>query len=245
MVILLTNDDGIQAQGIRELFKGLKNTYEVYVVAPYEEKSACSNAITVRENLIVTPFNEHEFAVHGYPADCVNIALHGEIIPPVDIVISGVNHGPNLGDDIYYSGTVGAARAAYVAGISALAVSLDSSKKVEYIKDIIFFLKNFLKNKIFQQVEKKYFFNINYPFVAKDKLKGIKYTHLGKKFYKNSFEVVNHWETHFSVQMGGSVHAEVIEGSDITEVKNGYISVTPLTLDSTDYRLLKKLHENE
>ncbi len=114
MKILLSNDDGINAEGINILFNYLSEKFDVYMFAPEVEKSACSNAITIRNDFDVKKLADNKYSVAGYPADCVNIGIHGKFIPEVDVVVSGINHGPNMGGDIYYSGTVAAARTGYI-----------------------------------------------------------------------------------------------------------------------------------
>ncbi|MCU0822334.1 MAG: 5'/3'-nucleotidase SurE, partial [Spirochaetes bacterium] len=135
MRILLTNDDGISAKGINLLYESLSRKHDVYVIAPNEEKSGCSSAITMKSQLKIETLSEKKFAVHGFTADCVNIGLKGNIIPKVDMVVSGINHGPNCGDDIYFSGTVAGARIGYIYGLSSIAISIDSYSETPNLSD--------------------------------------------------------------------------------------------------------------
>ena len=147
MKILFTNDDGITAEGLIILERIFSKYHETYIIAPDRERSACSNIFTVRDELTVTKISDRVFSVNGYPADCVSLALHSDLIPEIDLVISGINHGPNLGDDVHFSGTVAGARTAYIFGKPGIAFSIDSFHKAspnmpeaseflaEYIKD--------------------------------------------------------------------------------------------------------------
>ena len=135
MKILLTNDDGFSAAGINILFDILSETHNVYMVAPLREKSACSNAITVRDSIPLRKLAPGTFAADAFTADCVNIGINGDILPDIDLVISGINHGPNLGDDIHFSGTVAGARSAVIFGKPGIAVSLDCYDQSDYFGD--------------------------------------------------------------------------------------------------------------
>ena len=146
MHILLTNDDGIYAGGINLLYKYLSQKHDVYVIAPNEEKSGCSNAITMKSELKIETLSENKFAVNGFTADCVNIGLKGNLIPKVELVISGINHGPNCGDDVYFSGTVAGARVGHIYGISSIAISLDSYNESTNLSDASEFLLNYIDN---------------------------------------------------------------------------------------------------
>lgn len=245
MNILLTNDDGVSAAGLNTLYQALLERHTVYIIAPHREKSACSNAITVRHPLKMETLAENRFAVHGYPADCVNIGLHGNIIPEVDLVISGINNGPNLGDDVTFSGTVAGARTAFVFGYSSIAMSIDCMGSSDYFGDAAQFILNFIEDfKLFTQ-EHPVFLNINYPDLPQNEIRGVRYTTLGKRIYQDSYRVMEESETERTLQLSGTISSLDREGSDLNEVRRGYISITPLTLDSTDHFYLEKLKKME
>src|SRR6202030_4603655 len=124
--ILLTNDDGIHAAGLKALAAGLGGFGTISIVAPSREQSGTAQSLTLRQPIICHPVGEREWAVDGTPADCVIVALHKLLTEKVDLVISGINHGANLGENVYYSGTVGAAREAALHHIPAVAMSLCS-----------------------------------------------------------------------------------------------------------------------
>lgn len=242
MRILLTNDDGIEAKGINSLYNALSKEHEVYVIAPHEEKSACSNAITIRGDLVIhKKIDNTHFAVEGFPADCIHLGLHGDFIPEVDMIISGINHGPNMGTDIYYSGTTAGARAGFILGKSGIAVSLSSFDSLEFIDDAAEFISEFLKEKDLLVQDKPFFYNINYPAIPREKIKGVDYCFLGERSYTNIYKVVKESEEKFHVEMNGTLNPQFLEGSDELAVQKDYISITPMTLDATDYKTLEKL----
>lgn len=238
MNILLTNDDGVHAAGILSLFRILGDRHDVYLMAPHQERSACSSAITVREGVKIETMGERMFAVHGYPADCVNIGLHGNLLPPIELVISGINHGPNLGDDIYFSGTFAAARAALIFGISGIAVSLDCMRSSDYFDDVSRFLLGFIDDRLETNAAAPVCFNINYPDLPRAEILGVRFTFLGRRDYRDSYRLAAQSGGSMSLQLNGVVESVDREGSDVTELRNGYISVTPIRLDATDYSYL-------
>ena len=126
--LLLTNDDGYQAAGLRALAEELKDFARVSIVAPSWERSGAAQSLTLRQPIVCHPITEREWAIHGTPADCVIVGLHKLLREPVDLVISGINHGANLGENVYYSGTVGAARESVIHHVPAFAISLCSKR---------------------------------------------------------------------------------------------------------------------
>jgi 5'-nucleotidase len=255
MNILLTNDDGIHSAGINLAYDALSRSHNVFVIAPEAEQSACSNAITVRTQLTIKKIAENKYSVSGFPADCVIIGLSGNLIPEVDLVVSGINHGPNVGDDLFFSGTVAGARTANIFGKSSLAISINCYKRVsKYVNDASGFLLDFINEQMRQvpgsasnlredntgSSDKKLFFNINYPDLPHKQIKGRKYTFLGRRIYRDSFKNAELSSGELNVQMGGYIESVHTKGSDTTELEKGYISITPLVLDCTNYEYLKK-----
>ncbi|MFH0975842.1 MAG: 5'/3'-nucleotidase SurE [Spirochaetota bacterium] len=240
MNILLTNDDGVHAKGINTLFDILSEKHHVFIIAPTEEKSGSSTAISFIDNFKVIHISENKYAVPGFPADCVNMGLRGDIIPKVDLVISGINHGSNLGDDVHFSGTVGGARVAHVYGISGIAISLNRKGESEYFVDASRFLLNYIQDTVVLN-NGSYLLNINYPDLPSNKIQGVKYSSLGKRKYNDYYKVTGRKdeEIHLEYNHGiGSIHNDI---SDITELEKGYITITPLALDCTDYNFLNKI----
>lgn len=241
MRILLTNDDGIHAEGLTSLYTVLSKKHTVYVIAPDSEKSACSNAITVRTEIHLEQLDEFRYSASAYPADCVNIGLNSKIIPEVDLVISGINHGPNVGDDIFFSGTVAGARTAYIFGKTGIALSVDSYHKVsQYFDDASEFAMNFIDDIIKDIAYKPHLFNINYPDRPKEKIKGVRYTFHGKRIYNDSFLKTRVESNSMKIEVSGNINSVDIDGSDAKMLHKGYISITPMILECTDMSYLKK-----
>lgn len=241
MKILLTNDDGINAEGLESLYAILSKKHTVYVIAPDSEKSACSNAITVRTEIHLEKLDEYRYSASAYPADCINIGLNSRIIPEVDLVISGINHGPNVGDDIFFSGTVAGARTAYIFGKTGIALSVDSYHKVSpHFDDASKFAMDFIDEIQKEIAYKPHLFNINYPDLPEDKIKGVKYTFHGKRIYNDSFLKTRIESNSMKLEVSGNINSVDIDGSDAKMLHQGYISITPMTLECTDMSYLKK-----
>jgi 5'-nucleotidase len=240
MKILLTNDDGVNAEGIQELYYRFKEHHDTYVIAPNEERSACSNAITTRTDLKIRKIEGRIFSVSGYPADCVDVGLHSGIIPHVDLVISGINHGPNVGNDVVFSGTVAGARTAYVFGKPGIAISMDSyHKPSSYFSDAALFLLNFIHDEGFSSSGEICFLNINYPDLPSGSIGGTIYTHLGKRVYRESYDTIHESTDELIISPRGVIDFIHNHGSDITALKDGLISITPLHNDTTDFKYLR------
>ena len=244
MKILITNDDGVYAEGINTLHEVLSAVHETYIIAPEVERSACSNAITVRSPLTVKKISEKKYAVSGYPADCVSIGLNGGIVPDADLVVSGINHGPNIGEDLFFSGTVAGARTAYIFGKSGIAVSINSYEPIrEFLLEAssyILELAETIKGKSAED-ESRFFLNINYPHLSKKEIKGIQFTSAGRRIYRDSFSHSHKSRDEAVMQVRGKIGSVPNPGSDITELEKGFISVTPLQTDCTDYLFLEKM----
>lgn len=239
MKILLTNDDGIDAEGLQILSKVLSEYHEVYIIAPDKERSACSNIFTMRDELLIKRHNEKTFSISGYPADCVSIGIHSDIIPEVDLIISGINHGPNLGDDIHFSGTVAGSRTAFIFGKPSIAVSIDSFHAASpHLIETSIFINNLIQT---ETIPTSAYLNINYPNLPASEIKGVKYTSLSKRIYKDKYITTTTEDPdQFKMKLYGIIETENKPWNDSYALENAYISITPMTIDSTDYNLLKK-----
>ena len=245
MHILLTNDDGYFANGLQVLYDILNEepSYKVSIVAPESQKSATGHSITLFEPLFITRYplkNDFTgFAVRGNPADCVKLAIQGEIVPRPDLVISGINNGPNLGTDVFYSGTVSAAMEGVLLGIPALAVSYASFTTSDY-EPAARFIAKFIKE---FGLPKKGLFNINIPPIPEKEWKGIRATKLGKAVYENVFEYreAPHGKEYY--WQAGTMAPEKDEDTDLFAIGEGYISLTPMHSDLTDYAQLRNLQD--
>ena len=183
MRILLTNDDGIEAEGINTLSEFLKKDgHEVHIVAPIKEQNATSHSITLHEPLRIFEKGKNRFAVTGSPADCIILAMKVIMKSPVDLVISGINGGQNMGEDILYSGTVAAALEAMFMGIPAISVSLASYINQKF-ETAAFYMNKMIENGIHRLISENEVFNINVPNVEINEIKGIKIVRTGHRRY--------------------------------------------------------------
>lgn len=239
MRLLITNDDGINAPGLNILANRLmKLNHQVIIVAPEVEKSASSHSITLSNPLRIFQIDESRYATTGTPADSVILALQVIIKTKIDIVISGINRGPNLGEDIFYSGTVAAAIEAMHHGLPAIAVSL-CSKSVNLYDTAAHYVGEMLEKGITELMTKGEILNINVPAVTLDKIKGIKATKTGKKSFKSFVSEHTDPRGNKIYWLGGDAPDWVEnEETDFYAVNNNYISVTPLAADIINYKSL-------
>lgn len=240
--LLCTNDDGIHAPGLTMLVEVAAQLGETSVVAPDRQQSATSHALTLDRPLRITEVAERRWAVDGTPTDCVLLAIKELLDPRPAFVLSGVNHGPNMGEDVLYSGTVAAAMEATVIGIPAVALSYtgDRPEEIEGWQGVVrALLEKLLARDAFPDHT---LFNVNLPAVAPDEVRGVRVTSLGRRRYAESITRANDpsGKEYFWIG-GGSVHWEPVEGSDFKAVHEGYVSVTPLHLDLTNYELLEEI----
>jgi len=237
MKILVTNDDGINAEGLQSLYNKLRLKHETYIIAPDRERSACSNIFTMRDEISIRKISENIFSINGFPADCVSLALHSGLIPEIDLVVSGINHGPNLGDDIHFSGTVAAARTAVIFGKPGIALSANTLHRPSvYFDQMSDFLSKFIDNSFPFKGE---YLNINYPDLPAEHVKGVSYTFLSKRFYRDSYTIrQQNSDSEFTMLLNGNIETRHEADSDTDALNKGYISVTPLTINATDYSSL-------
>lgn len=245
MNILLTNDDGIDYPGITALEEELEKAWpgKIFVSAPLVERSATSQAITIYGTIQVIRRSERVLIVEGYPSDCVNIALYGGFFPKIDLVISGINKGVNLGHDVFYSGTVAAARHAAIHGVPAIAISHDCLGEEGDFVAAARLLRQMLEEKALD-LEPGEYYNINYPARDHGRPRGMVWVPTGPRQYAENYEIKNLPEKdHFLFYLGGSLldWDQGVEGYfDYQAVRDGYVTVTPLSLDPTDQGHLGK-----
>lgn len=245
MRILVTNDDGIHAQGIQSLIKELSTIAEIYLAAPDRERSGTGHSITVFDPIRVVKTNlpgiKQGWIVGGTPVDCVKMAIARLIDEKIDLVVSGINHGPNLGTDVLYSGTVSAAAEGVIMGCPSMAISLNSNQGENDFTFAAGFAKRMADLLFRQGIDQNTLINVNIPDLPKEDIKGIRVTQLGARNYDNLFEERKDPRGNTYYWMGGGVlEEEQHEESDVTAVNLGYISVTPINLDLTDYQLIQK-----
>jgi len=232
--ILITNDDGYDAPGIEVLADVASDFGEVWVVAPLTEMSAASHSLTMRRNITVRRVGRRTYAVDGSPVDSVLIALF-EILPSwPDMILSGVNAGYNLAEDIFYSGTVSAAREGALYGVPSIAISMERKEVMHWdtagkvAREI---LEEFINRRDFRLL------SVNFPSVPYGRLRGKLWTYLGNRTYERP--VRRNPDGTYTI--GGKPSFTVREGSDVWAVLNLYISITPLTLDLTDWEVLERM----
>ncbi len=240
MNILLVNDDGIEAPGIKVLAETMRDFGKVSVVAPHTQQSAIGHGITIHE-----PFRVHHrkelfdsmdaWSLEAKPADCVKFALYGLNLP-VDLVVSGINDGPNVGTDIIYSGTLAGASEGIICGVPSIAVSadfagLDSARP--HLKEII---RKVLAADI---LDRERVININFPQKEFKELKGIKITEMGLRPFNHEFIE----EDGLIWARGNWNKTENLPETDVWAWENGYVSITPIQINRTDYQYMNLLKE--
>jgi 5'-nucleotidase len=233
MRVLIANDDGFDAVGIQILAQRLQQEYDILVVAPDRNRSGASNSLTLTRPVQPIKVEKNRYRVDGTPTDCVNLALSGMIDGDVDLVISGINHGANLGDDVIYSGTVAAAMEARHLGRPALAVSLVGYKYFETAAEVVVRL---MKDSHTLALPAGILLNINVPDVPYNELKGIQVTRLGYRHKAQAPVSAKHPRGLPSFWIGAlSEPHDASEGTDFCAVENGYVSITPIHTDMTCY----------
>ena len=207
--------------------------HDILIVAPSSERSATSHAISIRKDIRVENIAPGEYAVDGTPADCIIVAVQKIITEPIDLVISGVNAGQNMGEDIHYSGTVGAAAEASFFGYKAIAASICSYSDQIYETSATWIVK-LLEMGIQHLIQPLEVLNINFPNIPHDKIKGIRLTRTGHRKYYNFIKVISEDATGFYYQIGGDKPVwDMGIGTDAEAVREDYISITPLGFEMT------------
>jgi 5'-nucleotidase len=242
MNILCTNDDGYLAIGLRVLASAARSMGSVTVVAPDREQSATSHSLTIHHPLRARRASDGAWFVDGTPTDCVILAVNELLAEAPDVCVSGINQGANMGEDVLYSGTVAAAMEATVIGIPAVALSYtgDRYEEIEGWEDVV---RTILEQVLAQPSFPSHtLFNVNLPACDPAEVKGIRVTSLGRRRYSESITRANDpsGKEYFWIG-GGSVHWKGSDDSDFQAVRDGYVSITPLHLDLTNYRLLEEI----
>jgi len=241
-VLLCTNDDGIHATGLAVLTEVAAALGRVWVVAPDRQQSATSHALTLHRPLRLTEISDRRYTVDGTPTDCVLLALRKLLDPAPDFLLSGVNHGPNMGEDVLYSGTVAAAMEATILGVPAVAVSYagrDTAALESYRELLTTLVAAFLARESFPP---ETFFNINLPARPANEVEGVQVTALGRRVYHDSLtRSADPRGNDYYWIGGGRSDWSGPDDSDFRAVEAGYVSVTPLHLDLTNYDLLSEV----
>jgi len=244
--ILITNDDGIHADGLFALKNSLSELGTVWIVAPDRPRSACGHSITLHKPLRVNKVRLQDgsdgFACSGTPSDCVSLGILGVIEGPIDLVVSGINRGPNLGWDLTYSGTVSAAMEGAILGIPSIAASVDS-----YNEDVSFdcaakFVAFLAKEVLSRGLPSDVLLNVNVPPIPESEIRGVEVTRQGKRRYFGTVHKRIDPTGRAYYWLGGNTNTEGLEeGTDVKAVADHKISVTPVHLDLTSYSSLGDL----
>ena len=244
MHILLSNDDGYLSPGSKLFFEALTKFVQVTAVTPTRNRSAASNSLTLDRPLRVYTIADNFYAVDGTPTDCVHLALTGLLKDTtLDMVISGINHGPNLGDDVLYSGTVAAAMEGRFLGFSAVAISLNSMQP-NHLSDAVRIACDLIK-RLLQNPTAADILNINIPDVPYQQLAGIKVTRLGAR-HKAEPVIETKDPKGNRIYWVGAAGSEqdAGPGTDFHAINHNQVSITPLDVDLTHHRLLDEMRNS-
>jgi 5'-nucleotidase len=244
MRVLITNDDGILALGLECLYAAAEPLGEVTVVAPDREQSATSHSLTLHHPLRPIPRGQRRWQVDGTPTDCVMLAIEALMPERPDFVLSGINHGQNMGEDVLYSGTVAAAMEGLALGVPSIAISFaggdlraDVTRLREQVKVLTPLLRHLTS---LPQFPRNTLFNVNLPPIAADEVRGVRLTRLGRRVYSESVAPMKDpWGRQIYWIGGGAISWSGEENSDFRAIEDGYVSVTPLHLDLTHHDVLQ------
>ncbi len=249
MKILIANDDGIRARGIYALAKELSKEHEVVVVAPREERSASSHSITLFKPIsikeeVLEGINCKAYSISGTPADCVRVGID-KLAKDIDIVISGINRGVNLGTDVIYSGTVSAAMEAAIYDLLSIAISqeVDWNRNDEDYTVAAKYASSILKTAEKNYLKPNVVLNVNVPNKSKGEIKGIKVCPIGKSTYTHEYIKIEGEEYPETYKISGIRNEREETLDDIGYVEKGYITLTPLHYDLTNFKLLEEAEE--
>lgn len=238
--ILLTNDDGYRAEGLRALAAEIAKFATVSIVAPSEEQSGKAQALTLRTPIICHPMGEGHWAIDGTPADCVIVAIHKLLPEKPDLIISGINHGANLGENVYYSGTVGAAREGALHHVPSIAISLCSKRTGVAFENSARLARAAAEIILTDKLPDQVLLNINVP---EPWTGGVKFTRQSKKITRNQLsEGKDPKGRSYFWLFEQKIDKDAVEpNTDYEAIFSGEVSVTPLHLDPTDTKSLKGL----
>ena len=237
--ILLTNDDGYQAEGLRALADGLADFATVHIVAPSREQSGTAQSLTLRQPIVCNRIAEREWAIDGTPADCVIVALHKLLPERPDLLISGINHGANLGENVYYSGTVGAAREGALHHIPSMAVSLCAKKESARFENAARVARATAEMIFKEGLPDQVLLNLNVPEPWNG---GVQFTRQSKKITRNQLrEGTDPRGRSYFWLFEQRIDGEVEPDTDYAAVFSRAVSITPLHLDPTHTESLNHL----
>jgi 5'-nucleotidase len=239
MKILISNDDGYFSPGIETLFEALRGLGEITVVAPERDRSGASNSLTLDRPLIVRQAANGFFFVNGTPSDCVHLAITGLLQEKPDLIVSGINHGANMGDDTIYSGTVAAAMEGYLFGIPAMAFSI-VNRSPAYLASAAKIAFDLVARFASRPLSNAFLLNINVPDQPLENIQGIQVTRLGKRHAAEPMIPTTTPRGHVVYWLGNAGLAQDAgEGTDFHAISGNFVSLTPLRADLTHYDALQ------
>lgn len=241
MRILVSNDDGVYAPGIRALVNELSTFAEVEVIAPDRNRSGASNSLTLSRPLRVKQLDNDHYSVEGTPTDCVHLGLTGFLENMPDMVVSGINEGANLGDDILYSGTVAAAVEGRFLGLPAIAVSMVGDN-IKHYDTAAFITKQLITQLCSQSLPSQTIFNVNVPDLPLNAIRGLEVTRLGTRHGSQPLikEKDPRGKPLYWIGPPGAA-ADAGTGTDFFAIENQRVSITPLHLDMTHYKIFDQV----
>ncbi|RUO80610.1 5'/3'-nucleotidase SurE [Idiomarina tyrosinivorans] len=243
MNILLSNDDGVHAPGIHALYRALSEIAKVTVIAPDRNCSGASNSLTLHNPLRVHRLENGFYSLNGTPTDCVHLGTNSRLAGEIDLVVSGINDGPNMGDDVLYSGTVAAAMEGRFMGLPSIAVSM-GDRGHDYYHTAAKVVAELVQAMEQQPLKLDTILNVNVPYGDYEQIKGTRVTRLGQRHRAGAM-------VHDKDPFGRDIywygplgpHADDEPGTDFAAIRDGYVSITPLSLDMTANRHQQTLAE--
>lgn len=243
MHFLVTNDDGVASPALQQLKRNLQPFGRVTIIAPDRNQSATSQALTLHRPLRIQPLEPDVYCVDGTPTDCVLIAFHGMLVERPDFVVSGINHGPNMGEDVYYSGTVAAAIEGVLQGVPAIAASLVTRLPTDFAEPAAS-VGRLVRQVLERGVPPRMLLNVNFPFRPRTEIRGLQLTRLGTRIYHDTLVKKVDPRGRDYYWIGGEDPLwEPEPGTDFHAVHNGLVSVTPMRLDRTDGEAITRMED--
>ena len=248
MRILLTNDDGFNAAGIIAIAKEMQKDHEIIIAAPKSQKSASSHSISLKQPLLVREekiegISGKIYSIDGTPADCVRVAMDKLVDGRVDVVVSGINYGLNSGTDILYSGTVSAAIEGSMHGLPAIALSQEVNEDSGSFSLSSIHGKRIIEEVIDRGLEKGMVLNVNFPIANNDTFNGIKVCKVGVKSYTNSYVPIKQGEDGIVYELRDENIDITHEDTDTFYLKDGYITISPLQYDLTNFNSIIEIEK--
>ncbi len=242
--ILVTNDDGIHAPGLKLLYREVRQLGKVTIIAPEHDNSAASHSLTMNRPLRARKIDENAYTINGTPTDCVTIGIGKILAQKPDLVISGINPGPNLGDDVSYSGTVSAAIEATMLGIPSVAISLAAESEPLHYQTATGFIIRLATIILAHGLPRDTLLNVNVPNTAPENINGVTFTRRGRRLYEDAIkETYDPWgRKHYWIG-GGTPSFDTGEDTDSAAISVNKISITPMHLDPTNYEALKLMQK--